>query len=39
MSRARLMLGDAIAYEGRSDETNVELVEALRDLLREPTVH
>lgn len=39
MRRARLMLGDAVAYQGRSDETNEQLVEALRELLREPTVH
>jgi hypothetical protein len=39
MRRARLMLGDAIAYEGRSEETNEQLVDALRDVLREPTVH
>jgi hypothetical protein len=38
LRRARLMLGDAIAYQGRSEETNAQLVEALRDLLRDPTV-
>jgi hypothetical protein len=39
MRRARLMLGDALAYEGRSEQTNQELVAALRDLLRPPTVN